>query len=934
MKKKLLPIALLSAMLLVGCGGGSKGSESASSAQTSSQEQQSSEQSTAQESSEQTSSQEEQSSEQISSQEEQSSEEESSEEISSEEESSEELPSSEEESSEELPSSEEEEYGVEITNKQDILAETIHVGDHIDLNIELTPEANVQLEIRKGNLTITSSDPEVVAVTGVGLNALKDGTVTITVAYHGVTDELDLTVEAKITPKVKYGTVHEGTLEDPFDNADAWKVGLWAKDNGTTPETDLYIKGKVQRFYNAPGSRTDGQVAFYLEKAEGDAGQFEVYKIWKDESGTIPLTDDDIWLNTETNPCEVTCHGPITYYASSNQPETSYATLDKVEGTKPLPPETHDATVGEVITLGKAYEDGAQSYDFYNITGYVVRKSGSNYFMADTQTVDASVADKDLFELYNISDATEQAKLLEGAKVTVKTKVKNYHGQIENGSTPEITVVEEGTPWSAPEPAVAKKSLAEFIALAATDNGKHAYEVTAEVKGFKNGGTENDEYGNLVLTDGTNDLVIYGCSATATALAWDGSAAYAFKNPKDFQTNEVTSAIKIGDTLKMKLIRADYKETIQGTGIVLEVNPDEGGGGQGEVDYGTLEKPLSVATLLADNGTICPQTQGSFSAQKVVVKGVLKEATYSDSYKTYSGVLQDVTDSTKTIKFTGVKLDSAVAEQVAQNDTVILEHYLEYYNDAYALYYKKDGTNYDYGDFLKLDAIGTSTVTVDVEHATVTGLEETYTNYQTASFTVTVEEGYDLTAVKAYGKVLEATEGVYSFTVAGDAKVEVLTQESGAVVTSIEWTATSETTTTIPAAYSADLQEEAFDLGFGSENVKMNGANIKSGGTYIMLGSKAQGAVAFVFNTAAVSASIKSIVITTGAGASDSATYAVTFGTAALSTATTEAGVNVKKGSSQEFACNVENATYFQIASTSTKYNGQIAKIVINFDVE
>ena len=83
----------------------------------------------------------------------------------------------------------------------------------------------------------------------------------------------------------------------------------------------------------------------------------------------------------------------------------------------------------------------------------------------------------------------------------------------------------------------------------------------------------------MTITDGTTDLVIYGCSATATALAWDGAGEYAFSNPQDFLTNEVTKDLKLGTEITMKLIRADYTKndvtTIQGTGIITAVKaPD------------------------------------------------------------------------------------------------------------------------------------------------------------------------------------------------------------------------------------------------------------------------------------------------------------------------------------------------------------------------
>jgi hypothetical protein len=76
---------------------------------------------------------------------------------------------------------------------------------------------------------------------------------------------------------------------------------------------------------------------------------------------------------------------------------------------------------------------------------------------------------------------------------------------------------------------------------------------------------------------------------------------------------------------------------------------------------------------------------------------------------------------------------------------------------------------------------GTSTLTVSAEHATVTGLPQTATNGETVSFTVTAETGYILDSVKLGNTELTATEGAYSFTVAGDAVVTIATHEEGGV---------------------------------------------------------------------------------------------------------------------------------------------------------
>ena len=342
--KKLLPIALLAAMTLVACGGsGSGGSEASSQTSETSETSQSSGQSQS------------------------------------------ESESRSESESQSESSSATVQYGATIKNKDAF--DGIRVGDHVDLDIELQPEANVAMEIAKGNLIIEADKAGIVTITGAGVSAVGAGEVTVSVYYMDfdtAADQLTFTVEQKLTPKVKYGTVHEGTLEDPFDNADAVKVGHFIKDAGetTTAETDLYIKGTVASFYHAPGSRTDGAVSWFLEPETEGGEKFEIYKAYKDDGKgkQVNITDDDIWKGAVT-----TAHGPITFY--NNQMETSYAWLDKVEGTKPEPPKTIDATVSEAIAVGTALTDGDSTYDYYNVTGYVVKKSGNNYFLADTQTV-------------------------------------------------------------------------------------------------------------------------------------------------------------------------------------------------------------------------------------------------------------------------------------------------------------------------------------------------------------------------------------------------------------------------------------------------------------------------------------------------------------------------------------------------------------------
>ncbi len=481
-------------------------------------------------------------------------------------------------------------YKVTISNKQELQAEWF-VGDQSrKVNLEVEPKANITQLVSEGKITITSSDPAKLAVEGQMASPVAAGEVTITVKCGESEDSVKVTLQAKQTVKEKYGVDHEGTEADPFTNEEACKVAKHEKYN----KEDFYVKGKVASFYHAPGSRTDGAVSFYLEPATAGGEKFEVYKCYKDKEQKQKLTDDDIWVGGV-----VTAHGVFTVYNGTQAETDGSAIFVKCEGTKPQPRQTLTKTFAEVLAVGNALQDSDSTWDYYKFQGYVTVKEGNNFYLTATKgealvpgKSDAAHQERDIkgtnaIELYNAGKVEAlAAKLLEGAKVEVTMIVKNYHGTIENGldlKDEDVTVLEAGTQWAVPEPAVANKTVTEFIAL--ENNKKNAYTVKATIKAFKSGDTK-DKYGNMTITDGTSDVAIYGATATATALTWDGAGEYAFENPKDFLTSETTSALKVGDEITMKLIRADYikdgvTQAIQGSGIITAVTPAGGEGGEG-----------------------------------------------------------------------------------------------------------------------------------------------------------------------------------------------------------------------------------------------------------------------------------------------------------------------------------------------------------------
>ena len=343
----------------------------------------------------------------------------------------------------------EEGYGVRIANKDELQAQWYAQSDARDVNIELTPEGNVLKELARKTLTVKSSNSRVVNVNGVSLHALNEGTATITVAYHGWKDTVDLTIDHALTVQEKYGVTHSGTSADPLTNEEALVVAK--HENYAIYQDDLYVGGTVASFYHAPGARDDHAVSWFLTPATEGGEQFEIYKCYKTGTGAESyLTDDDVWVGGYA-----VAHGVFTGFESSGkiQYETKAATFDRCEGTKPAPRTTITATFAEALAAALAKPDGGDTYDYYKFQGYVTKKDGTNYFMTATQG--AEPAKSNSIELYNVTDTALQAKLLKDAQVEVTMVIKNYHGQAENLfalKDADVTVLTPGTDWPAPVP--------------------------------------------------------------------------------------------------------------------------------------------------------------------------------------------------------------------------------------------------------------------------------------------------------------------------------------------------------------------------------------------------------------------------------------------------------------------------------------------------
>ncbi len=697
-----------------------------------------------------------------------------------------------------------------------------------------------------------------------------------------------------------------------------------------------YVKGTVL----ADGKDGTKKLTLRIEERYAGREMMESWGVSYDAAG-VPTLGDTI---SAGDILEV--NGILNWY---NAPQISLATVTKVtEGEAPADPIEINATFAEVITAGKALASGESSYDYYVFTAYVVKNSGTNYFLGETANADTS-DEKALFEIYKASEAN-QAKLLKGAKVTVKTKIKNYNAQVEDAgdATLTITVVEAGEPWVVNYTQVdVAGAIAAALALANGATSTELYKVSGYIIAV-----------TYAWSNGTASITL-GATAEATEVL----TVYKLNVPEADKDKIVVGAqLTVGGNLQNYYKSADESHDESHTpelvnGKVLEwgeiPTPQES-----QVISATFAEVITAGKALESNAV----TTDEYEFEAYVVKksgtnyflGATAEADTSDDKALFEIYKASEENQAKLLKGAKVKIKTIVknfkgqVEDAGAPEITVLEAGEEwsfpvvaatfaevitagkalasnavsasmYEFEAYAV--KKSGTNY----FLA----ATADANTDDDKALFEIYKASEENQAKLLKGAKVKVK---TLIKNYNAQVEDA-GSDSLTITvlteGGSWETAPEQPSGDSVT-LDATV-SGAISTFPSAYAAAAPETGWDVAFGTETIAISGANIKANSGYIMMGSKAQKATAFFFNQTAFAKAIASITITTGSSAAASAKYAINFGTAALSTANVDNAVNVTNGASHTFTNSVAGAKYFQIASTDTGYNGQVAKIVITF---
>ncbi len=175
--------------------------------------------------------------------------------------------------------------------------------------------------------------------------------------------------------------------------------------------------------------------------------------------------------------------------------------------------------------------------------------------------------------LKTFSDIEFTKNLKVGDEITVMAIRADYNGSVQGKGI----IVKKGDGVGENRVSPTALTVTQIANDSNVTRGVKLFETEATIVGFGKSvdsltdTNTSDVYGNMFVTDGTTVLQVYGATASANAIAWNGSM-YKITNPQDFLTNEVTKNLKAGDKIKFTCVRADYYK--DGVLQAIEVTAD------------------------------------------------------------------------------------------------------------------------------------------------------------------------------------------------------------------------------------------------------------------------------------------------------------------------------------------------------------------------
>ena len=332
----------------------------------------------------------------------------------------------------------------------------------------------------------------------------------------------------------------------------------------------------------------------------------------------------------------------------------------------------------------------ATTTDFTAAADVTVEETTGGYYLV--ATVEGAKKYIDVFEngdhvnveykdaanaVYTINDKGHFVTSVNGEDYTIGTSASSTYNTLSPRKVSassyvatllDVSALTPAEPDVKVEPTVINVTkLADAINNAAPELGQKFHIEGVTVSSWRNtDSTDGGEYGNFHVTDGTTTILVYGATATSSALKWDETTgAYTYKNAKDFLTNELTKTIVIGSTLDIDFVVTSFNGTKQLNAIVTAVN---NGGSTPEPDeptptnkWGTKEAPITIDQFLEAAKDLA---EGKTETEVAYVKGLVSaNDAFNTQYSNYGDKIHFYSDdktNDRAIFAYRAKVDSAL----------------------------------------------------------------------------------------------------------------------------------------------------------------------------------------------------------------------------------------------------------------------------------
>lgn len=505
-----------------------------------------------------------------------------------------------------------------ITIDKETMNKPFHIGDDDrDVVCTLDPVANFKDLVSKKKIQITSSNPDIVAVQGVKLKALKEGKSTITVSFSDtVKDSVEITIlpkEEAVVKSVK-DTLVEAATECPNGKDTTAKE---FKVKGKIIANDFNVEGKAQQSTKQNIVVADGTAAVNIYITSADltcdlkAGTpVTVTGKLTNYYGAIQFANPVIEASKEEvqslQPQNFTVKDFNDFYnlanknnngIKDNQPtESKYIKADFKLITESKFEIVGEGLTKKTVSFSKTNEtmlnkikaevgvgdvisatgviigyNTATKFDYFNFivegfekkteaiqpTSIKISVSKTNLKVRENVTIEHSFepAGANGKVTYSITEGKEFAVLKGNKLIATKEGTVKVQATVEGLATPSnvLTFTIAGVADDAISKAEVKTI--EEVKKMPTDATK-----LYKVKGIVVKVDAGDKYGNITIKDETgNELSAYGTAGDFTCWDMKADGTIGFENPKNFNKVVLNKLFKLGDEVEFYVLPYDFK---------------------------------------------------------------------------------------------------------------------------------------------------------------------------------------------------------------------------------------------------------------------------------------------------------------------------------------------------------------------------------------